>query len=132
MKGKERVRMNRKKEIWTVIGSLTGLFFALALVLLIWKPEAENDDSITEEYAAADTESLEQLFEIMSVAEPAAYYIVEKEGYLVVLEKDRETVFFETNIQFDLLPEELKNKVRNGISFETENELYDFLESYSS
>ncbi len=30
------------------------------------------------------------------------------------------------------LPEDIKSKINNGFGFETESELYDFLESYSS
>ena len=40
--------------------------------------------------------------------------------------------YMETGIESDCLPIELQEKLTNGIFFQTEKELYDFLESYSS
>ena len=38
----------------------------------------------------------------------------------------------ETAIELDVLPLEIQEKIDSGIFFQTEQELYDFLESYSS
>ena len=40
--------------------------------------------------------------------------------------------FFDTGVYYNELPEDIKSKINNGFGFETESELYDFLESYSS
>ena len=40
--------------------------------------------------------------------------------------------YFDTGVYFEELPDEVKNKVTNGLYFFNETDLYDFLESYSS
>lgn len=61
-----------------------------------------------------------------------SYAMVEEDGYLTVYEKDLKTVFLYTGIPFSSLTEETKREVRQGKLFANEQELYAFLESYSS
>ena len=61
-----------------------------------------------------------------------SYAMVEEDGYITVYEKDLKTVFLYTGIPFSSLTEATKQEVRNGKLFANEQELFAFLESYSS
>ncbi len=64
--------------------------------------------------------------------EPYRYIIFEEDGRLTVFESDNQTRYLDTGISAETLPEELKEKLETGIRFQTEEELFAFLESYSS
>lgn len=60
-------------------------------------------------------------------------YIIYQDGErLTVYNSDNKTTYMETDILVEQLPEELQNQLAFGISFQTEADLFDFLESYSS
>lgn len=60
------------------------------------------------------------------------FYIVSRDNKLVVYYEDMETVFLTTDISMDRLPENVRLEILQKKYFETEEELYNFLESYSS
>ena len=60
------------------------------------------------------------------------FYIVAKDNKLVVYYEDMQTVFLTTDILMDSLPKEVQLEILKKKYFETEEELYNFLESYSS
>lgn len=60
------------------------------------------------------------------------YYLTEEQGYVVVYYRNMGTLFCETGIEIDDLPERLQREIRRIKTIETEEELYGFLESYSS
>lgn len=60
------------------------------------------------------------------------YYLIEENGYVTVYLGDRETLFELTNIKIELLPKELQKEVACGKKISTLEELYGFLENYSS
>lgn len=65
--------------------------------------------------------------------EPAqGYYIAAYNHCIRVYLDDKETVFIDTDIELDMLPEELQCKVIDMMYIENEEQLYDFLETYSS
>ena len=66
------------------------------------------------------------------VNEKAHFYIVSKDNKLVVYYEDMETIFLTTNILLSSLPINLQLEILSKKYFETEEELYNFLESYSS
>lgn len=53
-------------------------------------------------------------------------------GMVVILNSDGKTVYEYTDINVGTLPEELSQSISEGLVFETEEELYNFLENYSS
>lgn len=60
-------------------------------------------------------------------------YMIYQDGErLTVYESDSLTVFMETDILVDELPEDMREQLKLGVGISTEEELYDFLESYSS
>lgn len=65
-------------------------------------------------------------------AKNAKYCIKNDSGMLSVYSATASEKYFDTGVYFEELPEEVKNKVTNGLYFFNETDLYDFLESYSS
>ena len=60
------------------------------------------------------------------------YYIYERNGYVVIYKNDKTTPYEYTNILFEELPEMLKQEIQNGKYLKNEEELYGFLENYTS
>ena len=60
------------------------------------------------------------------------YYLMEVNGYLVVYLGDRKTPYEYTDIPYDELPALVREEVRNGKYIKSAEELYGFLENYSS
>lgn len=65
-------------------------------------------------------------------ADDYKYYLAAENGYVTVYYSDKKTVYEYTNIDIDHLPEELKGEIVNGKNIATLDELYNFLENYSS
>lgn len=83
-------------------------------------PEEEKEEAL----AGSESVSSEQ--------EEYAYYIVEENGRIVIYLSDRTTLYEETDIDPETVPEELLEEIRAGKGIKGERELYDFLENYSS
>ncbi len=112
------------------------------------KPSAElkNTDSIpqhdiqtTEAAKTADAFDLEEKLETAGIPENGSsmeeevnYYLVEEYGRVNIYLADRETIYEYTGIPIDSLPEELQMEICTGKAIANEQELYDFLENYSS
>lgn len=60
------------------------------------------------------------------------YYLKEREGYVIVYLSDGSTVYETTSIAVKLLPEELREEILRGRYLKSQEELYGFLENYSS
>lgn len=60
------------------------------------------------------------------------YYLMEVNGYIVVYLSDKKTPYEYTSILYDELPETVREEVRNGKYIGSIEELYSFLENYSS
>ena len=60
------------------------------------------------------------------------FFLIEKNGYVVVYEHDKKTIYEYTNILVSELPVILQNEIKNGKYIENMEELYGFLENYSS
>ena len=60
------------------------------------------------------------------------YYIKDDCGRLTVYLAKTEEIYMQTGIETRMLSKELQEKIIEGIFFETDAQLYDFLESYSS
>lgn len=60
------------------------------------------------------------------------FYLTAQDNYVVVMCEDLQTVYMNTSILLTNLPERLQAEVLLNKYIETEKELYDFLEAYSS
>ena len=124
----------------TSICLFTGMIFLL-LVMVVYLLFTQQDTGEKEQDLAAateempaetDTEKELKTTESLDVYESYAYVIKQKDGILVVYQSDGITEFFETNIRIRDLNEDMVKKLENGIRFSDDQELYAFLESYSS
>ena len=70
--------------------------------------------------------------ESLKVVEPEGFVLLEADGFVAVYEADRKTRYSTTGILLDELPEELRQEIQQGKVIESEEQLYNFLESYSS
>ncbi|MCM1192368.1 MAG: hypothetical protein NC123_13425 [Butyrivibrio sp.] len=61
-----------------------------------------------------------------------SFYLAVYDNKVVVLLEDRETVYIETDIKLEKLPEEEQEQIINMMFIEDEAGLYDFLEAHSS
>lgn len=64
--------------------------------------------------------------------EEEGYYLMVADHFIVVYRKDKRTLYMNTDILLEDLNDKLKAEVIDGKYIETEEELYNFLESYSS
>jgi len=60
------------------------------------------------------------------------FYLYEVNGYVVVFKNDKMTPYEYTTISYDTLPEIIKQEIKNGKYIKNEEELYGFLENYTS
>ncbi len=67
-----------------------------------------------------------------SALKEGCYYLMEVNGYVVVYLSDRKTAYEYTDILYDELPAVVRDEIRNGKYIESTEELYGFLENYSS
>ena len=60
------------------------------------------------------------------------FFIKEADGLVNIYREDGTTLYETTDIPVSLLPESLRQEISAGKGVATEQELYDFLENYSS
>ena len=60
------------------------------------------------------------------------FYLVVEEGFITVYYSDMSTVYLYTDIAVEFLPQKLQQEVLDKKYMESEEELYNFLESYTS
>ncbi len=60
------------------------------------------------------------------------FYIGVEQNYVVVYLEDKDTVYMQTDILLDNLPETIQHQIMNYMYIKGEEDLYHFLESYSS
>ena len=104
----------------------------------ILSPKEESKGLESEMKVESNSKSFKQSEAIPSSVETnkeVTYYkyMIYQDGErLTVYASDSVTVFMETDILVEDLPEEMREQLNLGFGIGTEEELYDFLESYSS
>lgn len=68
----------------------------------------------------------------MEQEEMGGFFLINEDHYVVVYDHSLENVYMDTDISVDNLPEEMQDEILHMKYIESERELYDFLESYSS
>ena len=120
-----------------------GLFFVLLFLLLVlcissfWmrhrKPAKMVDPYFYQsEEEAEDIENTSKTVFTQDVINSEGYYILYKGEDISVYYSDKQTVYFTTDLTIEDIPAYLLEKLREGIYMETEEDMYHFLESYSS
>ena len=114
------------------------LFMGFWIVWNILSPKEESIELESEKRVENSSKEFKQSENITSSVETnkeVTYYkyMIYQDGErLTVYESDSITVFMETDILVEELPEDMREQLKLGIGICTEEELYDFLESYSS
>ncbi len=83
--------------------------------------EAQDETAIPEP-AAADV-AAEETYE---------YVLVDHNNYVAVYQLPERTIYEYTDVIMDVLPEETREEIRKGKYLRNEEELYNFLENYTS
>lgn len=114
-----------------------SLFAFLAVLSLGYREEykylvrkSQNPSETQSENQSDDT-----LLQVQGTAEKEeeqSYYLTILNGYVVVFQSDRQTLFEYTDIPLADLPTELQNELKKGKIIIGEEKLYGFLENYSS
>lgn len=104
----------------------------------ISRSKREMKDDPTEqivEQQARETKQEESISPSVETNKELTYYkyMIYQDGErLTVYESDSTTIYMQTDIMVAQLPEDVREQLDLGIGIRTEEELYDFLESYSS
>jgi hypothetical protein len=111
-----------------------SIFLAILVIALAWlyikfnNETNPKENTITTENHILDEPATTISQEYFSYK----YYIKVEHEKLVVYKSKNHGIFMETSIEKDMLPQDVQERLKIGIFFESEEELYDFLESYSS
>ncbi len=113
------------------------IFVAVLLVvsgLLLWfgTTDRGGDEEQTKTQEEWQESTEENAIYSGKTQESYAYIIFDVDGHLLVYYSDNTTVFFDTGILSHSLSEEMRKQLTYGIRFADEDELYEFLENYSS
>lgn len=111
-----------------------SIFLAILVIVLAWLYIKFNNEIQPKENEIT-TENDISKEEAVTISQPDVsflYYIKAENGRLVVYESKTKEVYMETSIEVDVLSEQMRQRIEEGIYFESEENLYDFLESYSS
>lgn len=116
--------------LFTVV--LTACVFGSLAILNTLTERRQNEPELADATEIGTETETPELAESMQVQKTYRYLLVEENGVLIVYEKDGKTILLETNIRVHGLDEETQKLLHEGIWITDEEELYDFLESYSS
>ncbi len=105
---------------------LVGFYYALKLFYIEEPPVAQRGHVIVID------EQEPQTTETMDEAKPHGYRVKVEDGFLTVYDTTTGEIYGYTDIEYSSLNDELQNKIVQGLYFETQKELYDFLENYTS
>ena len=114
--------MNRNISICFIVLSMIVIIF---LTISIRNEETKLAEPTTE-YNETET-----VIQVDNENEYYKYIIKCVDSRLEVYMNDN-SLFMETGILYDELPEEIKQKIKTGLPIMDDEQLYDFLESYSS
>lgn len=105
------------------IGFLIVIIFILLFILFPISTE-KSEQSTNDQPESIETDGY--------VIKENSFYLFEINGYVVVFLNDQKTPYEYTDILYDELPLLLQQEIRNGKYIKNLEELYGFLENYSS
>ena len=114
--------------------SILLAFLAILLTLLYVKlvNESKPQEESTQKNVQLVQKTTKESIMISQEYIPYRFYIKEEDERLVVFLTETKEKYMDTGITVESLSVDLKKQLESGIFFQTEAELYDFLESYSS
>lgn len=116
-----------------------GFFVVIFLFLVClelgyrWSYQRSADNYEQNKELVQETEEMETVMATEGNAEKNSEYLLkELNGYVIVYLGDEKTVYEVTEIAVDELPDEVQTQIREGMRIQSTDELYAFLENYSS
>lgn len=110
-----------------------SILLAILVIALTWLYiRFSNDTQLHNNGVLTEENKQENALEISQEYMDYEFYIKDDHGRLVVYETKTQTLYAQTGIETDTLPMEIQSELNTGLFFQTEEELYNFLESYSS
>lgn len=94
-------------------------------------PESVTEPE-TDQGQGAEEPDTEPVAESALIQKSYEYVIVAEDGYLSVYRADQKTKYMDTDISVKELNDDIKEEIRHGKKIENAEELYGFLENYSS
>ncbi len=130
-------KTNRVRIFFLVTAVLICISYYMGYELLNqWNSQKEQQNQILSAERDLATERSGEIeateVEISKMNIPYQYVIIEEEGYLTVYMQDLTTIYMYTDIRMQDLNPTLQDEIRIGKPFVSLEELYDFLENYSS
>ncbi len=110
-----------------------SILLAILVIALTWLYiRFSNETQLHENGVLTKENQQEDALEISQDYMVFQYYIKDDNGRLVVYETKTQAIYAQTGIETDVLPMEIQAELETGLFFESEEDLYNFLESYSS
>ena len=110
-----------------------SILLAILVIALTWLYiRFSNDTQLHEKGVLTKENKEENALEISQNYISFQYYIKDEDGRLVVYETKTQKIYAQTGIESETLPIDVQTELKAGIFFETAEDLYNFLESYSS
>lgn len=113
-------------------GSCAGFFIGTQKNWKVYEKRIALLEEKSERLEQEREELVSDVQESLNVVEPFEYILKEENGFVVVYHTDQKTIYASTGIQISKLPEELQQEIREGKYVGSEEQLYNFLENYSS
>lgn len=119
---------NMKKQI------SISIFLSILVMILAWIYIIVNNETkqMENDFTTENEVSNEQSIVISKEQKNYKYFLKVVDGKIVVFDAKSKKVYLETSIEEHSLPSDVKERLKSGIFFITDGELYDFLENYSS
>ncbi len=123
---------NKKYSIGFLIAGLAAILLISGAYQISYYTAVEHakEEKVLPE--AKEPENIDSVAAEGEATEDYSYYLLEENGYVVVYLSDKKTIYEYTSIDVEELPVLLQNEVKNGKYIKDIEELYGFLENYSS
>ncbi len=122
--------MENKNNNWWIV--ILGIVFALiAAVVIIWIVNmSQNDDIIIDD----DTTAYDMLMDLdKNDTQNIKSYYLSYDGSRVVIYSEPDRNFYDyADINMEVLPPDIREQLKLGMYIDGEDNLYDFLQTYSS
>jgi hypothetical protein len=116
--------MKRMQRFLIIYGiAVTGVCMCLAVFSVTMLGQSRVDTTVKAQQISSEEDA-------QAVSGPIQYQLAIRTGQVVILKNNR--IFETTGIEEENMSEELKEEVDQGISFDSAEDVYSFLESYSS
>ncbi len=115
------------------------IFLSIVLILIVLLfIKLQNEDGqnkIEQEITNSQTETEDNNSQSITISNDYKtyyFYAINEGGHIFVYDIQSQTLYMETGLETESLPENIQNELETGIYFENEEQLFSFLESYSS